>query len=569
MDDQILKKLKSAVMASRKDLKPFRRQEEKALKQYLGNHYGDSGSSESYPVNMLEIAVTTMIQQLAAKEPQVLILSRTHRDDVQILEAAVNRRLLEMDFGEELRRFVMSALFSIGVMKVGIEETYRAQIDDEELSETDVYAQHIPFDDWVHDTSAKRWSTQEVQFCGHKYRVPIEWVRENKNFESKARGEIKEETFDIEGMENKMGMDGEFVPYTNLWDIWIPSEHRMVTYQEDGKSVLASREVGRTGNYSPFHLLAFNPVLNKVMPLPPVMNWVDAHDLDNKMFVKLGQQASRQKTVTYASPQSVDDAKKIIKSEDGDTVLVANPQGVREARFGGPDQQILGFAGYMREMTSYVMGNLDSMAGLGAQAGTATQESIIKNSSNARVQSMQSEVLKSVRAIVNDIFQWMWQSPLIQMRVPQTIEGTDVTYEADWPMTMDIYGQEVDLRAGKDSHDFDIDLEPFSMQYKTPGQRLQELRMIWQQDIAPMMQGGLVQADAVAYMKMLSKYGDWPELEAILQMQEGEGGGGGGGMPANTTREYIRRGESSPQSMQGTERMMTQQAMSMGNPGQQ
>jgi len=568
MDDQILKKLKSAVEASRKDLKPFRKQEEKALKQYLGHHYGDAGASESYPVNMLEIAVNTMVQQLAAKEPQVLVLSRSDQKNATVIEAAINSRLAEMDFGEELRRFVMSALFSIGVMKVGVEEVYRAEVDGEELSETEVYAQHVPFDDWVHDTSAKRWSTREVQFCGNKYRVPIEWVKANENFNSEARDQVKEETHFDKETDKKLMMDGEFVPYTNLWDIWIPSEGRMVTFQEDGKSVLASREVGRTGAYSPYHLLAFNPVLNKVMPLPPVMNWIDAHDLDNKMFVKLGEQASRQKTVTYAAPQSVDDAKKIIKSNDGDTVLVANPQGVREARFGGPDQQILGFAGYMREMTSYVMGNLDSMAGLGTQAGTATQESIIKNSSNARMQAMQSEVLKSVRSIMKDIFHWVWESPLFQMTVSQTVDGTDITYQDEWPMTTDIYGNEVDQRAGLSVGDFDVDLEPYSMQYKSPTQRLEELRMIWQQDIAPLMQAGLVTADAVSYMKMLSKYGDWPELEMILQMQEGPGGGAGSA-PANTTREYIRKSEGSQQTMQGTERMLMQQAMAMGNPGQQ
>jgi hypothetical protein len=565
MDEAVLKKLKKAVTGSRKDLKPFREKEEKALQQYMGHHYGDQGSSESFPVNMLEIAVSTLLQQLASKEPQVLILSKGSQRDVATLESAINKMLLEMDFGEELRQFVLSAMFSIGIMKVGIDEVYRAEIDEEMFSESEIYAQHIPFADWVHDTSAKRWSNREVQFCGHSYRVPLEWVKENENFDSKYRNDVKKEKTPV--FEGQDQPTTEFVPYIDLWDIWIPSEGRMITYAEDVKGPLADREIGRGGDYSPFHILGFNPVLNKIMPLPPVMNWLDAHDLDNRMFVKLGQQASRQKTVTYAAPQSVDDANKIIKSEDGDTVVVANPQGVREARFGGPDQQILGFAGYMREMTSYVMGNLDSLAGLGAQAGTATQEGIIKNSSNARVQAMQGQVLKAVRSIVRDIFYWMWESPLIDMVVDQQIPDTDLTYQTEWPIQIDIEGNERDLRDGQSVDDFDVDIEPFSLQDKSPTQRLQELRMIWQQDIAPMMQAGIVTADVPAYMKMLSKYGDWPELETILQMGEGASPGESR-MPANTTREYIRKSEGSEKTMQGTERSMMQQAMSMGNPGE-
>ena len=568
MDDQTLKKLQTAVSTSRKDLAPYRRQEDEALKQYLGSHYGDDGSSEPFPGNMMEIAVTTLLQQLAAKEPQVLLLSRTEQD-TQTVELAINKLLVEMDFGAELRQFVMSALFSIGIMKVGIDSTYSAMIDEEQFFETEVYAQHIPFADWVHDTTARKWTPREVQFSGHMYRVPREWVKTNQSFDEKSRDNLPVSTRTAFDEKDRTHSKSEFVPYADLWDIWIPSESRMVTFADGGTSVLSDRQIERGDDYSPFHLMGFNPVLNRIMPLPPVMNWMDAHDLDNRMFVKLGEQASRQKTVTFAQPQSVDDANRIIKSEDGDTVVVANPQGVREARFGGPDQQILGFAGYMREMTSYVMGNLDSMAGLGAQASTATQEGIIKNSGNARLQAMQGEVLKSVQHIVRDVFWWMWNSPLIEMQVTRPIGNTGLSVEASWPIGFTDEGQEFDYRDQMSVDEFEIDIEPYSLQNKPPSVRLMELRQIWQQDILPLMQAGLVQPDMEKYLRLLSKYGDWPELEQIANLVDTNELMGRGRMPANTTREYIRKNEGSTKTMQGTERSMIAQAMAMGNPGQE
>ena len=586
MDAQNLKKLRDAVDSSRKKLGRFRDEEVDALRQYVGQHYGDGGSYDPIPVNMMEIAVTTLIQQLAAKEPQVLALSK--RQDIQSTladtELAINQKLIEMDFGEELRMFVMSALFSVGIMKVGIDSVMTFEMDDEWLTETDVFAQHVPFADWVHDTTAKKWDPRQVQFCGHSYRRPLDWARDNAAFDEKARETLSSDKNRILQSSNSdtgtvaHGADpvddnGEFVPYVDLWDIWIPGEQRMVTYGHSGTEVLADRVISGRKGQSPYHLLYFNPVLNNVMPLPPVMNWVDAHDLENKMLVKLGEQASRQKTVTYALPAAIDDANTIIKSEDGDTIAVQNPQGVKEVRYGGPDQQVLGFAGWMRDLTSYAMGNLDAMAGLGSDADTLGQERLIKNSSNARLQAMQSQVLKSVREIVRDVFWWMWRSPTIHMEIVDSIPGTDISVESSWPIQQDEFGFEIDIRDGVDIDLYTLDIEPYSMQDKSPQQRVQELVQIWQNIIMPGMQMGAVTGDIDKLLQMIAKYSDLPEQADIVSMNvmpppAAGGGGPSMAMPRQPT-EYIRHNVSNGPSRAGAERMMASMAMGAGSPGQQ
>ena len=585
MEQHNLKKLKTAVESSRKSLSRFRDEEVEALRQYVGRHYGDQGSYDSIPVNMMEIAVTTMLQQLSAKEPQVLVTTRDSslRHTLADSEKAINRMLDEMDFGAELKMFVMSALFSVGIMKVGVDATQMIEMDDEWVTDTEVFAEHVPFADWVHDTTAKKWDPRQVQFCGHTYRRPLEWSMENPAFDEEVRSELssdknrmfsgKDDSGSVAHGPDSVDDDGEFVPYVDLWDIWIPGEQRMVTYAESSSKALADRVIeGRRGQ-SPYHLLHFNPVLNNVIPLPPVMNWMDVHDLDNKMFVKLGEQASRQKTVTYALPAAIDDASTIIKSEDGDTIPVQNPQGVKEMRFGGPDQQILGFAGYMRDMTSYVMGNLDALAGLGSEADTLGQERIIKGSSNARLQSMQGQVLKSVKQIVRDIFWWMWQSPTIQLDLVHEISGKQL--ESSWPMQIDAMGFEVDVREGVDIDLYSLDIEPFSMQDKSPQQRVQELLQIWQTVVMPGQQMGTLVGDTEKLVKLISKYADLPELMDLVALRDepemGGGGAGGGGMsmpgPKQPT-EYIRHNVSNGPSRGGAERSMMSEATALGNPGQ-
>jgi hypothetical protein len=581
MDSQRLKKLQSAVAASRKKLGRFREEETLALKQYVGSHYGDNGADEPFPVNILEIAVTTLLQQLAAKEPQVLLLTRDPglKATASETELAVNEMLLRMEFGDELRSYVMSALFSVGIMKVGIEPVFAADVDGETLVETDVFAQHVPFDDWVHDVTARKWCPEQVQFCGHKYRVPLDWVKKNKAFDEKARESVTAATtqspFDSQRDDGTSTLahgagesfEDDFVEHVTLWDIWVPSEETMFTYSHDATELLTEVKLDDRRGHGPFHLLGFNPVLNNVMPLPPVANWVDAHDLDNRMFTKLGEQASRQKTVTYVTPAAIQTGQTVIKSEDGDSIITPNPGGVKEQRFGGPDQQTLGFAGYMRDMVSYLMGNVDSMAGLGQQAGTASQEKIIKESGNQRIQAMQGQVLKSVRKIVRDIFWWMWQSPTIQLEMVATVSGVEIP--TTWPIQIDEFGQEMDLRDGLSADLFSVDIEPYSLQDKPPSQRLQELRMIWQQDIMPLVQMGQAQGDVEKYLAMLSKYGDWPEVTELAILPPSGGlppvrGGGGSAQAGMSEREPSTADVQPGMTMRGAEREMMTAAMGAG-----
>jgi hypothetical protein len=58
------------------------------------------------------------------------------------------------------------------------------------------------------------------------------------------------------------------------------------------------------------------------------------------------------------------------RRSDGDVIAVGNPNGFKEASFGGVNQQTLGFALNVRSMADFVMGNLSAQMGLGASAAT-------------------------------------------------------------------------------------------------------------------------------------------------------------------------------------------------------
>jgi hypothetical protein len=106
--------------------------------------------------------------------------------------------------------------------------------------------------------------------------------------------------------------------------------------------------------------------------------------------------------------------------------------------------------------------------------------------------------------------------------------------------------------------DYAIEIIPFSMQSRTPTERMQTLTQIMQTFIVPMapllQQRGLV-PDIEGFLKMSAELSGTPEVVDLVTKVEPEElmqgppspQGAGGGRPANTTRNYVRadRGQDS------------------------
>ena len=189
-----------------------------------------------------------------------------------------------------------------------------------------------------------------------------------KNFDKEAREQLKP----IEKVDsNKDGMskiskgDGNdnsdpFTEMCEIWQIFVPEENEVVTFSVDGGDKPLKTVEWKGPKHGPYHMVGFNPVLNNIIPLSPVANWIALDDLENKLYTKLGEQASRQKTIGITDLQGVTDGQTIIKTSDGDVIAVGNPNAFKEASFGGVNQQTLGFALNVKSMADFVMGNLSA-----------------------------------------------------------------------------------------------------------------------------------------------------------------------------------------------------------------
>lgn len=340
-----LSKLRTAIGYSRRQLQPFRQQRYDTVRQYVGYHYSDDGAADRVPLNLLELAVNIYTQQLAARSPQVIVNTpfRELRPQAATFELGLNQLLKEIRFGDTVRMAVIDALFSIGIIKTGLERRSSVEIDGYLHDVGQPFADIISLDNWVHDTTATR--LDKCQFMGDRYRLPLELVKKSSAFTNTDQLKATTKTSYNEDGDSKTESlshgsqvdPDEYAEHIELWDIWLPAENIILTIPAEGESK-PIRVIQWDGpENGPYHLLSFSPVPGNIMPLAPSALWMDLHDLANRMFRKLGRQAERQKTVLGVQAGAEDDGNRIISSNDGETLRLDNPDRAREYPYGGAE----------------------------------------------------------------------------------------------------------------------------------------------------------------------------------------------------------------------------------------
>ena len=516
-----IKRLLEAARHSRKQLQPFRKHRFDAIQQYVGYNYSDTGAREIVPANLLELAVSIYVRQLVAANPQVLI-STPHRElkaSAVNRELAINHLIKEIRLQKTIEEFVLDAMFSVGIVKVGMVKSGVIEIEGFPYDVGQPYAGVVSLDDWVVDMSAKRY--EEAAYSGNRYRVLYDEIMESDAYMNteKLQPTLKKE-MNIEGEQKAESISqgtaqydrDEYQDYVDLWDYWLPKEGLIITVPADDGNEHAQpiRIVEWAGPESgPYHLLGFGEVSDSIMPLSPVALWRDFHDLSNEIFRKLGRQAKRQKESLVYQGTSAEDAERQVNSLDGEAIREDTPGATRVLTYGGPNQINLAFLMQMMNMFNRFSGNLDTLGGLAAQSETLGQDKLLTESASKRVQAMQDRVTGVVKEVISSLSWQLVNDPLIQLPLTKRIPGVD--------QSIDFVFSAESLEG--DFDDYNYDIEPFSMQYKSPATRLNTINVLMQNTVIPaipMMGEQGIQINWDGYMRMVAKLTGMVELEDLL-----------------------------------------------------
>ena len=542
-------------------------------------YYSDDAAQRPVHVNLMELAAQVYERNLSARPPQALVLTRNRelRPVGVKYERMLNEQLIKNRIHTQIQRCVKQALFSVGICKVGVEPSGEVDVHGYSFAQTEPYVRSVLLDDWVHDMSARHM--EEVAYCGHRYRMRLSEAKKNKQFKKSVRDELRPEenyNFNENGGDERIGtlasgssrVETALEDTIELWEIWLPHERKLVTLSPmEGQPPLRVVDWdGPDRHLGPFHMLWFNEVDGNTMPLAPAMLWQGLHQIVNGLYRKLERQANRVKHIGVTRGADAGDAERIRQTSDGEIVAVDNPDAVQEKSFGGIDQRNFAFMLQSRDLFSWLAGNLDALGGLGPQSETVGQDKLLFAAANQRIAGMQDKVMEFTRDLIRDFGYHLWQDPW------QTYPGT-VEFEGIRPLEMQVTPEE---RRGHSVYEHEVQIEAYSMQHQSPGERLQTINQIVQGIVVPAMpllqQQGM-ELNMTALMDIYSKYANLPELKDIVQQQAkapmesmgGDSPGSDRNRPRQspvTSRENVRVNRPGAASRQNADSSMISQLMS-------
>lgn len=535
------KDLRNAVDWSIRQFATPRQNRLNAIQQYVGAHYAERGSEKRVPVNFLELAVTIYARQLAARAPRVLVTtgSRALRPFAKSAEIALNQVPDEIELGATLRRAVIEALFSVGVVKVGL---CSSGMDILGHDYGEPYVDNVPLDDYFMDMAAK--SRGGMQFEGNDYWIPVEAAR--AMYSGKASN-IEPDAHTVTGDQGEQRADGITADEgaelykEKVWlrDVYLIGSGKLVTYG------VKTFEIFNIVNWDgpergPYRTLGFSDVPGNLLPLPPVALWRDLHELGNTLFRKLGKQADSKKTVATFGGGNDDAVMALKNAKDGEGIRY-NGQKPENITVGGIDAPTLGMFLQCRDLFSYFAGNLDTLGGLAPATDTVGQDKLLSVAANARLDFMRDETIKFTQGIFKSLAWYEWTDPVRERTIEKPVKGTDIFIRRSWSE---------ETREG-DFLDYNFKIDVYSMRDDSPETKLQKIGQALERYVIPMLplvqqQGG--QLDLEALIKLIAELGNLPELNdlvtfgALVEGQPVQAGGEStpSTMPANTTRTYER-----------------------------
>jgi hypothetical protein len=536
-----LGRLHDAVRGSYRDLSSYRDKTVGLVRQYAGSEYADNGRTmRDTPVNLMELAVGIYSYRLAANAPKgdVRTPYRRLKPYADTLRLALDYLTERIGLADTLRRAVKDAMFGMGILKVGINDTDRL-IRGFSAEGGQPFAERVSPSDFVFDTTAKEW--KHCQFIGNRFMVDAEALKAVGGYEH--LDELSEaglgESEDLKGSSMTQGdLSRAYRPRYILWELWLPYENVIVTLDEDLDRILRVQEW--TGpREGPYVVLNFNDVPDNILPLPPTALWSELNIFANQIWRKIFRQTDRQKSITAFAGGSQKDAERVQQAADGEVVHGDSIRDVQEVRYGGPDQQLVGLATAIDPIFSRLAGNLDVAGGLSTMGQTATQDAILNQNSSVRFDTMAASVAEFVGKVFTELAWWMWTDPYIDLPLVKRI-GRTVEIEVSF-----------NERAKEgEFFDYSFSVVPYSMTNKTPEQMFQGVVQILQTLFMPMaemaMQQG-VQIDMQALMRLVSRWLDIPDLNSVLSIgdpqppQPQSGGGMEVDVPTHSVYERVNR----------------------------
>jgi len=475
--EQVRLLLERAIDKSYSDMATLREDRKMLINEYSS----DIKNENKTVINKIFQMVTTYQRLLSSSKPNVLVGTQIQglKPDAENLRLALNHLLDEIKFSKNLNRCVLDGFFGMSVAKTGLGKNTKQdmEIDGEFFDPGQPFTKPVSLRHFVIDTAATELDL--IDFMGDRYSCTREYVEETyPEFNKKdipANGEWGKNKPEDRPSGVKENRDERLRDYIWLWDIYLPKEGLIVTMFDGWGSPPLKVQKYQGPEGGPYDILAFNTVPDEVLGNPGARQVYNLHKMINDLTMKSWQQAKGKKDIVTFEDGAEDDADTIKNAGDGEVVGVRNNAGVQERSIGSIDPQLQALEIKTNQEFNAMSGNLENLAGLGAQTDTVGQEQIITNTTSAMVNNMRKVTVEFSEAIIRKQAWYLFYDPFIDMPLTKRVPGS----------TQEIYVRYTAEDREGDFLDYNFNIEPYSLKEQSPEEQLAAMFLVLEKWVIP------------------------------------------------------------------------------------
>ena len=551
-NDEKRGRLLKAVRASRDAMEPFRRVRKELVRDYVGSWY-PSGARNKTLVNLMNQTARIYTVALAANNPQVLVSTPSIENlpFSRRFEVNLNKLIGDMNLDRTFRQIMLDAFFCLGCGVVMMRDTdtrFHGLLESEEdvwLDPGEPWLNRVSIDDLILDMPAKELT--KMRYCGHRYRADYEKVMDEPGYSKKVKDKLKptsrehhDQTGASRDIASEWGQaeDNDLKDMIWLQDIWIAENNSIATMACDQHDIEPLIEREWAGSQAgPYKFLSLGDTPDNVIPTSPAINLKGMHDRQNRLHARMESDSDAHRVVNVYPPGMEDDAERLRKAERNSWQRGKSPEQIKQFELGGIDQRDMAMATFLQQEYDRFAGNLQAMGGLGAQSSTVGQEELIHGSVSKNVADMRMAVVSFASDSILDLGRLMWEDQTLELHSSLPVGNSGIEIRQDWTP---------DYRRGE-FEDYQFKIEPYSMVFKTPEQKLQELFQVLREiaPLWPMFQASGATLDAQAIVEEIARLKNRPEFKRFITFAAPSDMLGGDQntvrQSPHTTRETIRK----------------------------
>ena len=514
-------RLAQAVEYSWTELDRFARMRDNTIKAYLGvsqftpgDYWGalDKKYQKSLPKgNLLQTAGLSLQIALAYGEPQFLCTARTpeHAGIADQFELAINRMAKLLDLGETARSIAADSFFGYGIFKTGV---MRLPLGAQEATglQFGPCVCRVGQRNFLYDLTASEWG--KVSFVGDIYEFPLEEAKElYPHAADRLSGMTDSDRFDTKHIVPRPSRFNSPEKSVLFIDLQFPGSKAVATWMVRNESfgmladeplVVRDYDGHWSGVYGVLNHL-YSP--DELVPVAQAESVKAIHYLFNDLMDITGNQARNAKINPLYQQAAEKDMRKIWDAGDRMPVGVIDPNRFGQFEIPGPTQSQTTYMAMLMQMFKMFVPTSDDPA----RAPTATQAGLDRQDTNAVVSEARRKFNRVLQLVGYKLGHLMFNQPDLILPASRPVApGSNVMVDMTWRQPSGWV--KID--------DFDLNIEPYSTQLRTPEQR-RDLMLGMIQQITMIMQSRAMGSpiNVEKTIKMLSRLSGEPELLELYE----------------------------------------------------